>query len=139
MYQLCSYPRFIICNPPSKKPVPVRDIIPVRVIFGISRMAKLWPQRKKRQYVRNLAHCFNGREWICYLRSSLVNSLYQCQNQCIRQQKFVCIPFIFFLFYILILYLILLILIISATEIKQEVKTEKKDMKPPPEKKPRVS
>lgn len=137
---LCSFPQFIICNLPLKKLVPILDTILVKVILGISQMAKLGLQRN--QYVRNPAHCFNGKEWICYLQNSLVNFLCQYQSQYITQQKLVrsIHVLLYFIFHLQFMLLKLCLLLYNiAIEIKQEPKTEKKEMKPPPEKKPRLN
>lgn len=144
---LCSFLQFIIYNLPLRKLVPILDTILVKVTLGTSQMVKLGLRRSR--YVKNPAHCFSGKEWICYLQSSLVNFLYQCQGQYIQQQKLVCrihvsLYFIFHLNFIynkiLRLYVVCLIsLNIAAIEIKQEPKSDKKEMKPPPEKKPRLN
>lgn len=143
---LYSFPQFIIYNLPLKKLVPILDITLVKATLGISQMAKLGLQRN--QYVKNPVRCFNGKEWICYSRSSLVNFLYQCQSQYIKQQKLVSSIYCFFIlcFIYNFIYNIIKTLIvclishkIAAIEIKQEPKTEKKEMKPPPEKKPRLN
>lgn len=95
-YILCSYPRFIIYNLPLKKPVLVLATMLAKATIGISRMARLWLRKRRRQCARSLAHCFNVREWICCLQSSLVNFLYQCRNRYTKQQKPVCVAFMCF-------------------------------------------
>ncbi|XP_018047445.1 PREDICTED: mediator of RNA polymerase II transcription subunit 6 isoform X2 [Atta colombica] len=76
---------FTTYNLLSMRQAAVLDITPVKAILGISKMVRLWLQRRKRQCARNLARCFNAREWICYLQNLLVNFLYQCQSQYIKQ------------------------------------------------------
>lgn len=102
-YMLCSFLQFIIYNLLLKKPVPILGITLVKVTLGILQMVR--PGLRRNLYVKNPAHCFNGKELICCLRSSLVNFLCQCQSQYIKQQKLVCsIYFLFYVFYFLLYY-----------------------------------